>query len=814
MRKNPRKQAASAEQRKKRLAAVISICLSAAIVVTAIGGTIAYTLTNQLPQDEKAFSATEREMLLKSFASISSGEKQPLKRTIDSQSPLNLVSYDGEEPLRTLWNAIPENQKPYTVMLLCPGHTLLPGSDQALAWLEETAGECENNQIPYMIQNISGDSHMEERLPVAYLEEHFAQHTYFYGLSASALYNGVTLRGEVESNHAQYLIDCIELAAQYGAFFIWNEANLNYDSGIVLQWLEENEALYTVFQENADNIILMARQAPISPSTCSVMQGLWLAGLVGNWGIASDWAAWQGNSGQDSLFGAYDRYVDSTEEKRLSYPENLYVQSMMLAMSCGGTCFQAEATGFSTASGGKTVAGFQYGIAPLFDAILSGEVAIPSREDVLQETPAAVLGMANYPDFYESMNNASLYPATGRYRILPLLPANLRANERELFAQNGTLLIDEEKAQSDYDALFPVQAQGNAYTVRTGTQWYFIHPAENTQLEASAVITPIYSNASSFSIAAQEHTSAMITEKEDRLSFYLSNYRTDKGAMLKAITRNQLEEEGLEELCGGYMALGDNGNPAGVDDSKLRETTITVTGTFQGGAPKLILRSDMEGGAQTRPFTHTTKWDPETQTLTVSIQHNGVVKLDILLDQAQQEPTFSEREAIESTGSAAGSVDTTALQKTINSCTPAENALYIDYSYLTFQNALAKARMILSEGASSQQEVDRAQEALENAYRGLIPIGEYVALLNDIASMELTGYTQEAVDKLWLCFDALLRETLSNQVYVAGRSNELQYKAIYREKRFDKAAKQQALEEKYAALRQARNDLQGTKIFG
>ena len=36
--------------------------------------------------------------------------------------------------------------------------------------------------------------------------------------------------------------------------------------------------------------------------------------------------------------------------------------------------------------------------------------------------------------------------------------------------------------------------------------------------------------------------------------------------------------------------------------------------------------------------------------------------------------------------------------------------------------------------------------------------------------MDLTGYAQNAIDKLWLSFDALLREVLSNQVYVAGQA--------------------------------------------
>ena len=480
---------------------------------------------------------------------------------------------------------------------------------------------------------------------------------------------------------------------------------------------------------------------------------------------------------------------------------------MMLVMSCGGTCFKAEAPNFSTSNGGKPIAGFQYGISPLFDAILNGEITIPSREDMLKETPAAVLGRANYPDFHYNLKESNLYPSTGRYRILPLLPSNLRQAERELFTQNGIALIAQKQEQADYDALFPEQAQGDSYAMRIKDQWYFINNLENAQGVKTASMTPLYSNASSFSITAQEHTSAIVTERQDRLSFYLSNYRTDKGEMIKAATPEIRKEKSWVNLCGEYLTLDENGNPLGVDDSEMRETTITVTGTLNGGAPKLILRSNMEGGGQTRPFTHTTKWDPDTQTLTVTIRHNGVVKLDILLDQAKGELTLPEKKPLSNSETPTPSVSTTALQKAVNNCKLPENEQYIDYTYLIFQSALEQAKRILTEGAVSQQEVDQAQKALEDAYREMLPVSEYVALLNEIFTMDLTGYAQNAIDKLWLSFDALLREVLSNQVYVAGRSNE------YRERTFQKTEKRQALEEKYAALRQARNSLLDTKTF-
>ena len=166
-----------------------------------------------------------------------------------------------------------------------------------------------------------------------------------------------------------------------------------------------------------------------------------------------------------------------------------------------------------------------------------------------------------------------------------------------------------------------------------------------------------------------------------------------------------------------------------------------------------------------------------------------MVKLDILLDQAEGELTLPEKKPLSNSETPTPSVSTTALQKAVNNCKLPENEQYIDYTYLIFQSALEQAKRILTEGAVSQQEVDQAQKALEDAYREMLPVSEYVALLNEIFTMDLTGYAQNAIDKLWLSFDALLREVLSNQVYVAGRSNELQYKSVYRERTFQKNRK-------------------------
>ena len=783
----------------------INILNKTGVLVLALSmafSSILYLFNDQKPKDELPFSAETQEVLLTSFDAFNTGEKAPLKRVIDNRHPLNVVNYYGNEPVSVLWSSIPENQKPFSLLLLLPGHPLLPGN--SLEFLEKTADTCEAAGIPYAIQNINGEFHNEERLPISYLESRFAkQHKWFYGLNAAEMYNGVSWRGETESNNSQYIIDCIHLAAKYGAYFIWTDTNMNYSSGMMLEWLETNEAFYSAFKNNSENIVLMNKESYGTPSTYSVMQGLWLAGLVGNWGVSSDWWHWQVDGDKKSLFGEFDQYVDDEWDMILSYPENMYVQSMMLVMSCGGTCFLAEAPNFSTSIGGVPVAGFQYGISPLLNSIISGETAIPSKNQVLASTSAAVLGMENYLEFNYNFKESNLYPDTGRYRIIPLLPANLRLAERAVFEEEGIVLINSKKCRTYYDSIYKQEADGDAYAMRTADRWYFINNVENARAEKSAAMTPVLCSAEFFSIRAQEHTSAIITESDDKLSFYLSNYRTDKTAMIKTVTPAYRTGKNWIEVCGDFMVIDANGNPVGLDDSQKSETTVSVQGTLNGGEPQIVWRSNPDGsGFQNRPFTYIKIWDPVSSILKVIIQHNGVVKFDIIMDKTNKTIDSAKKTPV-SPSLKTNKNTVKFLQAYLSTLRVADKSDYNEYSFLQFNAALEKARTVISERTYSMLDIYTARINLESAYNNLLNISKYSGLLKKAKSLNLTGEPQINITRLSLAVDALLRETLSCNVYSAGRSSKLEYAKIYKKIDFNKMLKTGALERKYKDLQMA-----------
>ncbi len=784
---------------KTKITNFTSLITSAALFFSLLSGMFSYAFNDQKPKDDLNLKPETRDVLLSAFEPFEPGEKATLKRVIDNAHPLNVVNYYGNEPVPVLWSSIPENQKPFSLLLILPGHPLLPGS--SLKYLEETADTCEAAGIPYAIQNINGEFHNEEKLPIAYLESRFAkQHKYFYGLNAAEMYNGVSWCGEIESDNSQYIIDCINLAAKYGTYFIWTDTNMNYESGMMLEWLENNEAFYSTFKNNSANIVLMNKESYGDPSTYSVMQGLWLAGLIGNWGVSSDWWHWQVDGDKKSLFGEFDQYVDDEWDRILSFPENMYVQSMMLVMSCGGTCFLAEAPNFSTSAGGIPIAGFEYGISPLLNNILSGVISIPSREEVLNETAAAVLGKANYPMFNYNLAESNLYPSTGRYRIIPLLPSNLRLAERSELENNGIVLIEKKNKQCFYDNMFHDETQSDTYAVCTANQWFFINNVENERAVKYAKMKPVLCSASSFSISSAEHTSAVISEKNDRLSFYISNYRTDKSKMVKEVTPEYRATKNWIEVCREYMIIDEDGNPLGVDDSFKRNTIITVNGTLNGDEPQIIWKSNANGsGPQNRPFTFTKKWDSVTQTLNITINHNGVVMFEVLLDESDIN-TAEQNKMPVNPSLKKNSNSTKALQTLVESMVVKDKSNYNEYSYMKFNAALEKSKVIISEDTYSITDILKSKCELKNAYEDLIDISKYSALLKKANAIDTAGEPQEMKDQLSNAVDALLRETLSNNVYVAGRSNALEYTKRYKDMRYNKEVKLLILEKMYDIL--------------
>lgn len=755
-------------KKRKIIVSVVAAVLAVVICLTCV-------LVNvQFPQQNYGLFSMARDVLLKNFDEFKIGVPAKPKRVIDSENPLNLVNYYGNEPLLDLWQSIPDNQKPYTIILLIPGQVLLPKCEQALKNLEKWADECEANQIPYSIQNINGETHMEARPPIQYLEDRFAsRHQYFYGLNAAELYNGVTWRGEAESDNSLYIIDMIKLCAKYGAFFIWSDTNLNYKSGMLLHWLENNDSFYSAFKSYSDYIFLMNKESIADPSTYAVMQGLWMSGLIGGWGVKSDWWHWQVD-GYKSLFGKNDNLVDNEWEQIFSFPENMYVQSMMLVMSRGGCCFAQEAPNFSVSYGGRPIAGYEYAISPLLDRIIDGRIVIPNKEDVFAKTKFAVLGKQNYQLPNYNFSESNLYPAQGAGGIVPLLPSNLRRQERSEFLRRGVVLVNYKVSEDEFMRVYGSN-DADTYLTNTAQSWYFINNLENKEGSKYAKFEPKFASSGSFYIKAEEHTSAIITDKQNGFNVYLSNYRTDKTAMLaKSGDGVYNAEGGWSQYCGNHLTLDDKGNPLGVSDTALRKTIIEVQGSYNGGEPMVKFNNNPDGsGGGNRPYKVQSIYDASTKVLRLEIEHNGIVDIDITLTGSGKEYEIGPRDRADDIIQPV-TADVTALEQLVKTKVDDKHN-YTYFGYLEYDKQFARAQVMIAEGTYTQKQIDKQVELLTKAKQNLIDISDSIALLRQVNDGD---YSAAAMEE----FDSLLREILTCQKYVEGRSNQLRYKSIYRNK--------------------------------
>lgn len=772
----------------KIIIGIVAVLLVFVIVLSSVLANLQYAKQNT------ALFSEARDVLLSTFDAIEFGENANLKKVIDNKNPVNFVNYNGEDNLMNFWGALSEKQRKNTVIVLVAGQLFLPNCEPNKHNLEKWADMCENNNIPYVIQCITGETHMEARPPLKYLEDRFAKrHNSFLGLNASELYNGVTWRGKAESDNTRYIIDLLKLCAKYGGYFVWTDTNLNYKNGMILDWLEGNESFYSAFKQYSKNICMLNQESIADPTTYGLMQGLWLAGLIGNWGVASDWWHWK-NDGNKSLFGENDKYVGNDWEQIFSYPENMYVQSMMLAVSRGATCFSQDSPTFAISYKGSPIAGYQYAISPFWERLIDGRIAIPNATDIYAATGFAVLGKQNYNLKNYNFNESDLYPAQGQSGVVPLLPSNLRSAERRLFTERGITLVDYKVSNSAFMKAFG-ENDSNTYLTNVANNWYFINNLENKQGSKYAKFTPRFAGAESFYIESDEHASAVIADTSSGFKVYVSNYRTDKSNMIMQDSNKMNEFGSIAEYVSRFLTLDIRENPKGVDDTALRKTVIEIKGSLNGGEPTIKWSYTTDGYSKyTRKYNYTKNYDATTQILRLEIEHNGIVEFEVSYDDTGKKYNPAMRPLIEDNYGGI-EADTTELAKLVETKI-LDRHKYTYFSYLEYDKAYEKAVVMLTEKIYTQSQVNNQIKVLKKAINDLINVEKEVNLLKTILAKD----NNQAI--VWEAYDYLLRELLSCQKYVNGRSNDLKYASIYRNKSINCtfATKRNAINSAYKKL--------------
>ncbi|KKO53999.1 glycosyl hydrolase family 98 C-terminal domain-containing protein [Paenibacillus sp. DMB20] len=534
-----------------------------------------------------------------------------MRVTVNNTHPLNMIGfyYTDSSTLTQLWNSIPENQKPYsTILLIAENH--LDNTDIVKNWITARLDECEANQMSCMVQAMNGETRESKAIPISWYEGLMQKYSSLKGFNAAELYNSTPWFGEAEGNHSQYVADLLNMVSQYGGLFVWSDTNIFSPNGTMMDWIQNNPNLINAMRAHKDNFAFLYKESYTERSTESLGLGLFLADLAGNWGTSSDWWHWQ-LAGYGELFGGWN--PSNGEWKQIfTYPESLYVMDMIRAASEGATIFKSEAGWYSTSNQGQLTPGYTRAALPFLNKIVDGSIHIPSRDEVLAKNKFAYVGRPAFSVPYTSPFS-EIFMSTGQYGIIPLLPTNVNETELANFENTSTIPKDE----AYFKSLYPEETySSNTFASRNGNTWYWMNSSENTDIYQSSKLKPVINPSTYFYIGANPHTYAIINESTDKFDIHLNNYRVDKSSIYDGTSWNQNE-------INHYISNTYTTNP---NDSTLRTSIIRVNGSNDGGRPQLTINGD-------NGYTYSEQWDGVNKEYTLTIQHNGEVNIQILANQ-------------------------------------------------------------------------------------------------------------------------------------------------------------------------------------
>lgn len=558
-----------------------------------------------------------------------------MRMTVDNSHPLLICPVYGDptndlwygNTLVGAWNLVPDDVKPYTVIELHPGkictpNVCVPHDTTALrAWFIKMLDLAQSNNIPViMVVQSAGAT---DTVPTDWVEQQFANYSVLKGIMNSENY--WCSNNTIVTNAANYIASC----AKYGAYYIWHDQEA--------WWWEQimtNSSFYNACVQNPGNVILSFKNTPAQDcaSTDSVIKGFWLSGLTGNWGGDMDtWKWWE--RGDSSLFAAPGKDRSGDLRTVTTEPESMLGMEMMNIYCNGGTVYNFEDPLYTFADNDTASLAFTKGILPFFRYAIQNPA--PSKATVLANTKVAFWGkdggISQMSNFFIGLSNDDnrmpLY-ATGRYDIIPVIPAQLSQSDVTANFPGVTIVTKNSSELSDsrnyFNSKYPKLYNGNAFAERLDNRWFVYNSNANVDVNQTAQL-PLYTNScDELDMTVTPHTYAIVNEQSNKLDITLNNYRVDKTSLwnLPASDYNSSDydwgQSGVN--LGNWISNTYVPNPA---DTTLRTTTLTLKGHTGGSKPVISISGD------SGHYNYTDSWDSANETYTITINHNGAVNLTI-----------------------------------------------------------------------------------------------------------------------------------------------------------------------------------------
>lgn len=578
------------------------------------------------------------------------------------------------DTITALYESVPDDLKDNIVLIIVgDGMANMQSYDKMIEFYHRSAKECESLGLPFILQCVNGHTRPDWLIDLSVFEEFAETYSCFAGINAAELYNGPQWRGDLWGDYSDYMAEAVKRMAKYGCQVMWHDTNIFGEDGLFLDWIQGNENLYNTMKAYYKNITIMYKQSYSAPVTEAVIYGLWLNKMIGSFGIASDWWYRQINSVDgvyiNTLYDEYDidgdgipdentgltanDVLNDTWEMIMNYPEAQYGQDMMKAIANGGTSFSQEAQYYSISTYGTRLTAAEKVVYPLMREVENGNLKVPSREDMLEKTKVAFVGRDAYKEDLVFGNrvighetSGESLPTDGQYGLIPLLPSNLRLEDKRFFEEQGIELVYTQKPDSYFDAFYedktlPVESgETEAYANNVGDTWYFMNHSENKKNATQvARLVPQVNTSEEIAIELDGTSFGYLREEKNRLNFMVSNYVSSR-AKFNYETNINIFPSGYYGFLNIYINywFGVRNQPDGryggaADDSLERMGRPTVV-RLEGQYKKPIVSfTDYDGADgdsyKTPPYTYTETYDETTGVYELRIMQNGQVNFSI-----------------------------------------------------------------------------------------------------------------------------------------------------------------------------------------
>ncbi|NCC45099.1 MAG: hypothetical protein EOM18_16305, partial [Clostridia bacterium] len=510
-----------------------------------------------------------------------------------------------KENLKNVHSAIPEDILGYTAFLIHVSNyddSTYESVKSKLDYADEHGLE-----IILEIANFANYEYGYGIMPLEEIRKLYREHTSLVGVATAELSVAQKEIFAVPGKAKNLIIDLIRVSSESGGLFIWMDIGY-LTREHVFSIAGEDDELYQAIKSNAGNVIIVEKDNGNGKFhlTRSLAAGWWLSGACANWGINIEDFLWRSN-GYSRLWKESIGWRKPEMIKSIfCYPDTLYAQGMLTAMSAGAVLYSFEwhnrlIWDGAPASGKRTTPTFDKVVYPFLRKIVSDKL-IPDKEEVRSGVKAVyhatdkraeellITGESlfrglygnTYPDslIREKKNAMRFLPTTGRYGILPVLPKLtseevLSGYDNVIDPVNYPVMFGELSDKIEYfDKLYPETYEGSCWAKKVKGRWFVTNPNENVN---SSTDFEIEQEGIKISGVLHPHSILIAESSTKKTNVYLSNFRSKPG-----IDWDTPGEIDPDEYLNGFV-----NEP---DLSDIRETEISIKGYTR--EPKVELAGD------------------------------------------------------------------------------------------------------------------------------------------------------------------------------------------------------------------------------